>query len=373
MSLTGRSKCQSGLSSVPPPDGLTGGQVTRYSLAARTPQSCMTKFDRRLPREVFCLTSPKAGTGRGIDLVRELASRLRHLGVDVSVDNDLTELRRWSQRRQAMGEPGLVVAAGGDGTLTLVAGELDARTPVVPLPLGTENLVARHFGFSRNADEVLATICHGDDVVIDAGSANGRLFLVMTTCGFDAEVVRAMHLTRRGHISRWSYCGPILRALRRYSFPELVVETTDDLGAIRTVRCGWAMVFNLPCYAASLRIEPAASALDGHLNLIAFTRRGRVSGFRYLADIRWGSHIGRSDVVRVPIRACRITSEVPVAYQRDGDYAGKLPLEIAIVPARVLLRVPSAESRGDVPLGWRDVPASGPTVMTSPPSDVAKS
>lgn len=313
----------------------------------------MTKIDGRSPPTVLIFTSPKAGSGQGRGRVVELADRLASLGVEVSVESDPAVLRRWAARRGSDEQPGLVVAAGGDGTLALVARELPSRTPIVPLPLGTENLVALHFGYSQAVPDVVATIVDGDDFAIDAGTANGRLFLVMATCGFDAEVVRAMHLTRRGHIRRWSYFGPILRAMRRYRFPELVVTMTDDAGQTRTVRCGWAMVFNLPCYALSLSIEPGACGTDGRLDLIAFTCRSLVSGFRYLAGILSGSHIGWDDVVRRPIRSCQITSRGAVAYQLDGDYAGKLPLEIRVLPERIRLRLPPPRLTAGEPSGGR--------------------
>ncbi|TVQ02194.1 MAG: protein BmrU [Planctomycetaceae bacterium] len=315
----------------------------------------MTNPDGRSPRTVLIFTCPKAGSGQGRERVAELADRLATLGVDVSVESDPAVLQRWSARHACDDPSALVVAAGGDGTLALVARELPSRMPIVPLPLGTENLVALHFGYSQEVPAALATILGGNDFTIDAGTANDRLFLVMATCGFDAEVVRAMHLTRRGHIRRWSYLGPILRAMRRYRFPELVVTMTDDLGQTHAVRCGWAMVFNLPCYALSLSIEPDASGTDGRLDVIAFTRRTLVSGFRYLAGVLWGSHIGWGDVVRRPIRSCQISSRVAVAYQLDGDYAGKLPLEIRVLPERIRLRLPPP------PLA-----AGGPTAVRQP-------
>ena len=291
-------------------------------------------------RGILIFTSPKAGTGQGHDRVLELEAELRRAGFPVSLLNAPAALReRTSGANEGM-QPGLIVAAGGDGTLALVARHASSQTPLVPMPLGTENLLARQFGYTSDVVMVTKTILEGRDRQIDAGLANGRLFLVMATCGFDAEVVRGMHLTRRGHITRWSYCGPILRAMRRYRFPELRVEISGDAGIESYVLCRWAMLFNLPRYAASLGIEPEACETDGWLNLAAFTRGSLVNGFRYLAGIAMGRHIEWADVIRRPVASCRITSSIPVAYQIDGDYAGKLPLDIAVLPGRIRLRLP---------------------------------
>ncbi len=300
------------------------------------------------PRDVLIFTSPKAGSGDGWGKVSDLASVLRSWGIAVEVTAEVTRLQQRTSHRADVvesgvgGRPDLVVSAGGDGTLALVAQNTPADTLLTPMPLGTENLVAKHYRLSNDVADMADTIRGGWDRRIDAGEANGRLFLVMATCGFDAEVVRAMHLTRRGHISRFSYFGPIVRAMRRYDFPELVVSVTSPAGSQTEVPCRWAMVFNLPRYAASLPIELSADEHDGQLDFCAFTRGGLLGGFRYLAAILARRHIQWQDVVRGPITECRVTSSRPVAYQLDGDYAGRLPLVIGVLPGRIRLRLPAA-------------------------------
>ena len=337
-------------------------------------------------REVLIFTSPKAGSGGGQGLVAALARAISSQNLNVEVTASVADLKRrtattasaqTSGDAQAYGDrpsetprprPDLVVAAGGDGTLSLVAHCTPPATLIAPMPIGTENLVAKHFGVTNDVGAMAETILRGRDLAIDAGVANGKLFLVMVTCGFDAEVVRAVHLTRRGHINRFSYFWPTMRAIRRYRFPELTVEfsppaESPDVRGMTTgggvepvanpvaetiadesLQCRWAMVFNLPRYAAGLGIEPDAIGDDGVLNLCAMKNGSVAAGFRYLAGVLCKRHIRWPDVNRRHIVGCRVTARSPVAYQIDGDYAGKLPLEIGILPGRVKLRLPRADS-----------------------------
>ncbi len=249
----------------------------------------------------------------------------------------------------------VVVAAGGDGTLSLVADTVPDCVPIVPMPLGTENLLARNFGHTADAEDVVKTVYHGMSHRIDAGRANGKLFLVMATCGFDAEVVRAMHLRRSGHIRRIHYASPIFRALRRYQFPKIHVEVADCSNETgdprpREMECCWAMVFNFPCYAGHLKIEPDANGSDGLLDVITFRKGSIGSGLRYLAGVVTGRHKKFGDVISTRGTSIRFSCESRVPYQLDGDYGGHLPLRIEMLPSRVRLLLPASPEDGSLPL-----------------------
>lgn len=315
---------------------------------------------------VFIFTSPKAGSGIGREQVPRLEKLLGELGVNVQIIHEVDQLRSLVAERKAVSDIGqtIVVAAGGDGTLSLVCATLflaeqhvgggppEGEAPfiagdptesgsvtVLPMPLGTENLLARHFGQAADAAEVLKTIRFGPLFKLDAGLANGKPFLVMATCGFDAEVVREMHERRQGHINRFSYLVPIFNALLRYRFPKLtLVVDGKEVG-----KCCWVMSFNLPKYGGGLEIEPNALGDDGLLDVIVFERGSIASGLRYVAGIWAGRHLEAKDVTRLRGKSIRVEARKPVAYQLDGDFGGQLPLEIKTLPAAVPLLIPSGE------------------------------
>lgn len=307
--------------------------------------------------EVWVAASPKSGSGVGRHEIDALVDRLSAAGLECRLTHQIAELRARVDEPTRTTDSLAVVAAGGDGTVALVAQNLPPTVPIVPMPMGTENLLARYWKYSPLAIDVEATILAGQRYRMDAGLANGRLFLVMVTAGMDAEVVRAMHLTRRGHISRWSYTRPILRALRRYTYPTIRSQYASDVptcdpdsgatasDAAETFAC-WMMAFNLPRYAGGLNIEPDAIADDGFLDQIAMRKGFLWSGLNYLARIRLGSHVRHPDVTRD--RVCRATWSAPrrVPYQIDGDYAGRLPVEIQVLPDRVTLLRPRTFSAG---------------------------
>jgi diacylglycerol kinase family enzyme len=306
------------------------------------------RFSNDRPRRVVILTNAKAGSGASREQVPRLQRLLSEAGIECEILQDMADLPR---RLDSSRSDPMIVAAGGDGTLALAASvacsEAGQPVPIVPMPLGTENLLAHHFGHTADAASVLQTICRGTCYELDSGVANGRLFLIMASCGFDAEVVRGMHLTRRGHIHRLSYVRPTVRALVKYRFPDITVRI--DGGA--EIVCHWAMVFNLPRYAAGLNIEPAAEGDDGRLDVIAFRQGSILSGLRYLAGVWFCRHLRFRDVERQRGSVIEITSPGRVPFQLDGDYAGRLPLRIETKPRSVRLLLPARAGAGRLPAG----------------------
>lgn len=291
-------------------------------------------------REVWICESRKAGRGQGRREIALLVEHLRARSIDVHVTQSVAALRERVAEMSGSTQNFAVVAAGGDGTLSLVAQNLPREIPIVPMPMGTENLLARYYGYACHAGDVIDSIERNERFVIDAGLANGRLFLVMVTAGMDAEVVRCMHLTRRGHITRWSYARPILRAISKYTFPSITAKETSDDGSESHVSACWMMAFNLPRYGGGLDIEPDARGDDGKLARISL-RKGKLwSGLKYLIQIWMGWHLRNSDVNRRRFQTAVWTSPTRVPYQIDGDYAGRLPLEISVLAGRVTLLKP---------------------------------
>lgn len=286
---------------------------------------------------VLIFTSPNAGSGAGREQLPRVEQELVRHGIDVATTCSIDQLREFARHESDPGNQ-VVIAAGGDGTLALVAQNVPREMPIVPMPLGTENLLARHFGFSRDAKQVAATVRDGKPFWLDAGLANGKMFLVMATCGFDAEVVRAVDLNRQGHISRLSYARPIVRAIRKYRFPPMTVRFTDPQQT--AIHSCWVMAFNLPKYAGFLDIQPDADGQDGVLDMIGFQKGSFLSGLRYVAGIVLRRHRKFKDVIQRQAASFTITSDQRVAYQLDGDYGGHLPLKIETLPQQVKLLLP---------------------------------
>ena len=307
--------------------------ITRMTAAAET-------------RTVLIAENPRAGKPGGVELVDELETQLANRGFAVERASDPELIRQRlvetnsDSNAPSRCQPACIVCAGGDGTISMVANWTAPTTPLAVLPLGTENLLAKQLGFGHDIDQLCDAIAGGRTRALDAGEANGRLFLVVASVGFDAEVVRLVAARRTGNIRHSSWVRPILHALGSYRYPVIRVSTDTHSRPIRT---RWAFVFNMPRYALGLQFVAEGDCADGKLDLCCFRGGHWWSGLRYLAGVLAGWHRSWRDTHIEQTTRITVEADEPVPYQLDGDPGGELPLEIRVLPGRLTLVVaPSA-------------------------------
>ncbi len=279
---------------------------------------------------VVIAMNPKSGASDRSALVRRLEQELAANGLKTWTFTDVEQIQQHVAKLTEAQQLRAVVAAGGDGTVSMLVNRLPPQTPIAIFPLGTENLLAKYLSHTADPARMAQVIASGNTVTMDAAKANGRIFLIMAGCGFDADVVTRLHADRSSHIRHWSYAKPIFESIAQYSYPKIDIWV-DDMPA--PVEGRWAFVFNVPRYAMNLPIVPDADPMDGVLDLCKFKKGNLFFGLYYFASILTGLHRRSKEARVVRFRKLRMESvEGEVPYQLDGDPGGVLPLEIEVQP-----------------------------------------
>jgi diacylglycerol kinase (ATP) len=125
---------------------------------------------------------------------------------------------------------GLVLACGGDGTVTACAeGVIGTGVPLAIIPMGTGNLLARNIGLPMDLDEALAAALGGVQHPIDAGRVNGTLFVVMAGLGLDARMLSGTSDALKKRLGWFAYAISAVRHLG--DRPLRVTISADGAGA----------------------------------------------------------------------------------------------------------------------------------------------
>jgi diacylglycerol kinase family enzyme len=287
---------------------------------------------------VVLLYNPRSGRGRTTHHVTALRHGLTTAGIDVgavAVDASLTT----SGLAHAAKDAAALIIAGGDGSVHhALPAALEAAVPVYQYPLGTENLFAREFRFSRSIDDLVAALARRRIVESDVATCNGRAFVLMASVGFDAHVVERVAARRESGVRRTDY---LRHALAEFSDLRLAPLTVSvDGQSVAEDESGLVIVANSPQYAA--RLNPCATARvdDGRLDVLFLPYRtpGRLAA--WATSIALGMHLQATDArsasgAKVSIRSA--ASHVP--HQLDGESVpgsrATLSLEIGLHARRL--------------------------------------
>ncbi|MCP4660663.1 MAG: diacylglycerol kinase family lipid kinase [bacterium] len=286
-------------------------------------------------RRAVLIYNPTSGRQVSGRLLPAVLEPLRAAGFEIEPlptrgPGDATRLAR---RAAATGIE-VAFAMGGDGTLREVAaGLVGSDVALGPLPAGTANVFALACGLPRQAPAAARVLGDCTAQEIDVGMAGEEPFLMLTSCGLDAEVMAHQDERLKRVLGRGAFAWTLLHRWWSYRYPELEV----GLGG-RSERATLVAVCNIPYYGGRIRIAPGADFRDRRLDCVLFRGRGRAATLGFLRDLAWGRHLRRSDVEVVAAREVEIAGPPELKVQIDGD---SLPLEspLTIGLARERLRV----------------------------------
>ncbi len=323
---------------------------TAAAFSASVPGSLRSARPQRLEaRTVLVAVNRKAGSGRAKQTAEQVLDEIRARGLQVEATGDIESLSRIARQLTSDNDLRAAVAIGGDGTAGALLNGTPPGTPIAVVPTGTENLLAKYTRNRGRPTDIGKLLDDGVVIQLDAGKAGGRLFALMISAGFDAEVVRQVHAQRDGNITHLAYAKPILNAVRKYPYPPMTVSwTTADGERGQTTGC-WVFGVNLPRYAQGLPIVPEACGKDHLLDVCVFERGGTAAGLWYLWNVLRRRKQKVESVTSARCPSFRIESTADgVPYQLDGDPGGVLPVDVTVEPGRLSLLVSrfSAEHLG---------------------------
>ncbi len=234
----------------------------------------------------------------------------------------------------------LVLASGGDGTVTACAEGLAGRgVPLAVLPAGTGNLLARNLGLPLQLTDALAVALEGADRRLDVGVANGRRFVAMAGIGFDAELLDSAGEPLKRRLGWVAY---VLSALRHLRAQPVRARLRADGGITMRRRAAAIIVGNVGALQGGVALLPGAQPDDGLLDVLVLTAHGWTGWLALTADVLLRrSRTGH--VVRSQVRELRVDLGRPQRWELDGEVMGSTrQLTVSVQPGALLVRVPRA-------------------------------
>lgn len=226
---------------------------------------------------ITVLMNASAGSQDKIAAHAVIDTVLRAAGRDVELfltqhPRDLPKL----VQQAADSRPGILVAAGGDGTLNAVATVAHARgLPFAVLPIGTFNYFARNLGIPLDIAAAARVIIEGRVRRMAVGCVNGRLFLNNASIGLYRRLIehREMHKRRFGRNRLVALLSGIVSLLREHRSYRLHLEIDGQPVTLSSL-----MVFfgRNALQMESLGLDEAQCVARGELAVLALREVNRI-------------------------------------------------------------------------------------------------
>lgn len=296
-------------------------------------------------KNVFIIQNPVAGTTPGEEVEEKIRQHFEAFNWSYEIyqttgEENVTEIVRQS----SLDKRDLIVAAGGDGTISAVASALVGQNiPLGILPVGTGNGLARDLQIPLNLEQALALISgeHRRHPV-DAMEVDGRYFLLNLSAGLTPSAIRLASREEKQRFGQLAYYIAGLRALFGIQPVSFILEVdgkpysrkASELLLMNSVTLGQAGRF------LNLGIEND----DGELDLFIIEARSMGDYLRVFWNLLLRRPHQAPDVEHSKVRdKLMIRTRHLLEVQADGELIGYTPKTIQLVPAAVNVIVPEEQ------------------------------
>ena len=240
-----------------------------------------------------------------------------------------------------------IIACGGDGTLSAVAGAIvGTNIPLGIISRGTANAFANALDIPNTIEAACENILGGLTRVVDAAICNGEMPMVLLAgVGFEAETVE---LADREMKNRWGMLAYILSGIKQLNNLERFeaeIETEDRIISLTAVA---VTVANAAPPTSILAQGPAGILFDDGLLDITLVAPQNKAGaiaasYHLLQTALSGNPTDRDDIGYLRAKKVKISADPAQKVVVDGEIIGMTPVSIECVPGGLTIFVPRVE------------------------------
>jgi diacylglycerol kinase family enzyme len=243
---------------------------------------------------------------------------------------------------------GVLVAAGGDGTINAVARQaVTHRCAFGVLPQGTFNYFARTHGIPEDLTEAVHALLAARLHPVQVGMVNDQVFLVNASIGLYPKLLEEREIDKK-HFGR-SRLVAALSALKTILSPHRRLRLVLLIdGKLHRLRTATFFVGNNRLQMEQVGIPPLTAALeDGRLAAVAPRTKGKF-GMLWLALHGALGRLGQADQLaafsftQMEVKVLTLSRRRRIKVATDGEVTRvKSPLEFKVLEDQLLLLKPA--------------------------------
>lgn len=286
-------------------------------------------------KRVLLFFNKKSGQNAGDEKLNLILNHLKDHGMSVQTEfipQSPEKMRSLVQQARGDGVD-LVLAAGGDGTVSLVADAVvDTGLPLGILPQGTGNLLAKELKIPARLEKALDLVTAPDwqPLIIDAIQVDDRYFLMNVSAGLSSQLMIVTPSEEKQRFGVFAYLAHFIQQLLGLKLQRF--DITCDDGQESSFMASEVMVTN----GRTIALDPLEWAddiymNDGKLDLFIIRAANLRDILGFIISI-FSKQTWRNPIIHhIPINnSCIIKSTHSLPVQADGDPVGQTPIAIRV-------------------------------------------
>jgi YegS/Rv2252/BmrU family lipid kinase len=300
-----------------------------------------------MPAKVAVIVNPVAGAFDRDDLRGRVQRAVDNAGIDATIEFPESPSEIEKLVSSALKDnPSVIVAGGGDGTISAVASRLAGSETVLGiLPLGTLNHFSKDLGIPQEINEALDVVANGTVTEIDIGEVNGRYFINNSSIGLYPRIVRKREQQQR--LGRGKWWAAAWATWRMFVISPFLKIRLDLNGNELRRKTPFVFVGNNDYDMDIYNIGRRARLDDGNLSIYLLRRSGRFGLFLLILHTLLGRLQQLGDFEE--FRAAKLsiaTRRKRMLVALDGEVTViETPLEYRIHPKKLKVMVPVPKER----------------------------
>ncbi len=239
----------------------------------------------------------------------------------------------------------LVIASGGDGTVSAVAGAIiGTEIPLGVIPRGTANAFASALGIPTTLTPVRGAcqvILGGRIRQVDAAFCNGIPMILLAGIGLEAEVVeRADRETK----DRWGALAYLMAGWQQLEEQSLFDTEIELDGKIERFQAGAITIANAAPITSVLAQGIGQVVFDdGLLDVTIASASTKMEALRTVTALLGGALLRPTEnpnIVHMAAKRLKVTTTPPQKVVVDGEIIGTTPIEVDCIPNGLSVFVP---------------------------------
>ena len=294
-------------------------------------------------RDAYLIFNPVAGQGnpdRDLEMIRRILEPQMNLhtiftqpGLDPAIQ--AKEAIAKIQANQTEEQIGCVIASGGDGTVSAVAGAtIETGIPLGVIPRGTANAFSVALGLPTKLKLACETIAAGNTKMVDAAYCNKIPMILLAGVGFEAEMVNNANRELKNRLGTLAY---VLSGAQQFFTQQDFQAQIEIENQVLDFKTGAVTVANA-APATSIMAQGFGAVIphDGLLEVTIPVSKTWLEGINtsasLLASALAKSKVEDQNLIRLRTNKLKLTTEPTQKLVVDGEVFDENPVEFICMP-----------------------------------------